>query len=584
MNVDYLGEVSLFGRETLYNGGFPSSLFSFFHLPQSLQLQKGITCSSVSLQKQKCNIKLYAVPVRAFSCRFASTGSASSRDDLGSQRKHIASAFTVPNGYQRAGHMHYRTDGNSASEFEGQLDELFNEVRMLIVSRRKSDAVELLQANYEAVKEQMESGACGIEQAAVLDIVALGYITVGDLKFVASILDILNNIVDSLKDNEPFLDSVLLHMGSMYSTLKKLDKSVSAYKRAIDIIEKKSGKDSSFLITPILGMAKVLGTSGKTTKAVEFYHRAISILESIRGFEDEDLVIPLFSLGNLLLKEGKGKDAETCFARIVNIYKKLYGEKDGKVGMAMYSLANAKCARGEADEAITLYRRALQIIKDSNYMALDDSEMEKMRIDLAELLHAVGRGKEGRELLEECLLINEKSKGKDHPSSVKHLVNLAASYSRSKNYAEAERLLRIGLDIMVKAVGPDDQSITNPMLNLAVTLYNLKRDDDAEQLALEVLRIRENAFGKDCLPVGEALDCLVSIQSRLGKDETELLKLLKRILRIQEKAFGYEAKEVIDTLKKIVFYMDKLGLKDEKFPVQKRLSLLRMKFKNQMQY
>ena len=27
-------EASLFGRETLYNGGFPSSLFSFFHLPQ----------------------------------------------------------------------------------------------------------------------------------------------------------------------------------------------------------------------------------------------------------------------------------------------------------------------------------------------------------------------------------------------------------------------------------------------------------------------------------------------------------------------------------------------------------------------
>lgn len=46
---------------------------------------------------------------------------------------------------------------------------------------------------------------------------------------------------------------------------------------------------------------------------------------------------------------------------------------------------------GEADEAITLYRRALQIIKDSNYMALDDSVIEKMRIDLAELLHVVGR-------------------------------------------------------------------------------------------------------------------------------------------------------------------------------------------------
>ena len=51
----------------------------------------------------------------------------------------------------------------------------------------------------------------------------------------------------------------------------------------------------------------------------------------------------------------------------------------------------SRFSTGEADEAITLYRRALQIIEDSNYMALDDSEMEKMRIDLAELLHAVGR-------------------------------------------------------------------------------------------------------------------------------------------------------------------------------------------------
>ena len=65
----------------------------------------------------------------------------------------------------------------------------------------------------------------------------------------------LNSIVDSLKDSEPFLDSVLLHMGSMYSTLKKLEKSVSAYKRAIDIIEKKSGTEDfgdTYLIVDLM--------------------------------------------------------------------------------------------------------------------------------------------------------------------------------------------------------------------------------------------------------------------------------------------------------------------------------------------
>lgn len=119
------------------------------------------------------------------------------------------------------------------------------------------------------------------------------------------------------------------------------------------------------------------------------------------------------------------------------------------------------------------------------------------------LIFILCRGSEGRTLLEECLLNTEKHRGKEHPDSVTHLINLATSYSRSKNFVEAERLLRTSLKIMSKTVSPDDQSITFPMLNLAVTLYNLNQNEEAEQLALEVLLIREKAFGKDSLPVGE---------------------------------------------------------------------------------
>lgn len=38
-----------------------------------------------------------------------------------------------------------------------------------------------------------------------------------------------------------------------------------------------------------------------------------------------------------------------------------------------------------------MYKRGLQVIKNTNYMALDDSLLEKMRVDLAELLHVSGR-------------------------------------------------------------------------------------------------------------------------------------------------------------------------------------------------
>lgn len=78
--------------------------------------------------------------------------------------------------------------------------------------------------------------------------------------------------------------------------------------------------------------------------------------------------------------------------------------------------------------------------------------------------------------------------------------------------------------------------------------------------------------------VGEALDCLVSIQTRLGKDDGDILNKLKRILSIQERELGYESEITIETLKKVVFYLDKMGKKDEKLPLERRLQSLRARY------
>ncbi|KAF9600802.1 hypothetical protein IFM89_012541 [Coptis chinensis] len=250
----------------------------------------------------------------------------------------------------------------------------------------------------------------------------------------------------------------------------------------------------------------------------------------------------------------------------------------------MCSLANAKCAKGSLDEAVAVYRKGLQVIKDSKYIAMDDEVMEKIRIELADLYHIAGREHEGRELLKECLLTTEKYNGNEHPSSVTHLLNLATSYSRSKNFVEAERLQREGFRIMETAMGSEDPSITVPMLSLAVTLYHLKRDVEAEQFALEAVRIHERAVGNKSLIYAEALDCLISIQARIGNDDADVLALLKRVLSIQEKELGYESEEVVTMLKKIVFYLEKMGKKEEKLLLQRRLSMLRTKYKKKVHY
>ncbi|XP_073032745.1 uncharacterized protein [Primulina eburnea] len=472
----------------------------------------------------------------------------------------------------------------STNDLEKQLQDFFSDVKAMIKMGKEEDAVDLLQANYEAVKAQVDSGDQGIEEAALLDVIALGYMALGDLRTVGSLMNLLYKIVNGLKDEELLLDSILVHMGSMHEKLENFEKSIYFYRRSLEIMERKFGLNNSLLCTPLLGMARALGSDGRATEAIKTYERVIMVLESSRGEEGEELAVPLCALGNLLIKEGKASDAEYPFNRVLKIFTKSYGEKDGRVGMAMCSLAQVKCAKGEVNDAIDLYKTAINILNESQYMALDDKALEKMRIDLAELLHAVGRQQEGRALLEECLLISERFNGKEHPSLVPHLVNLATSYSRSKSFAEAERLLRISLQILGKNAPPDDPSITFPMLNLAVVLFNLHRDEEAERLAMDVLHFREKVFGKESIPVGEALDCLVSIQSRLDKDNSESVELLKRLLKIQEKAFGPESMEVIETLKRIVHFLNKMGLENEKNPLQNRLSVLRNKHKQKIMY
>lgn len=38
-----------------------------------------------------------------------------------------------------------------------------------------------------------------------------------------------------------------------------------------------------------------------------------------------------------------------------------------------------------------MYRSGILVIKDSEYVKIDDDILEKMKIDLAELLHVTGR-------------------------------------------------------------------------------------------------------------------------------------------------------------------------------------------------
>lgn len=85
------------------------------------------------------------------------------------------------------------TSMDDMNDFETELQEVFNQVKSMLVLGNKEGAIDLLRANYLLVKEQIDAGTRGMEQAATLDIIALGYMAVGDFKFVESLLEMVKS-------------------------------------------------------------------------------------------------------------------------------------------------------------------------------------------------------------------------------------------------------------------------------------------------------------------------------------------------------------------------------------------------------
>ncbi|KAF5947517.1 hypothetical protein HYC85_013474 [Camellia sinensis] len=137
----------------------------------------------------------------------------------------------------------------------------------------ENDAIDLLQPNYEAVEEQMDSGARGIGQAATLDVIALGYIAIGDLKMVGSLLD----------------------MGWLYRCL-------------LTILELSKGADSEDLVVPLLGLDNLLMKKGKAKDTENPFIGILNVYTKLCGENDGRVGMAMCSLAHVKCAKGEALD------------------------------------------------------------------------------------------------------------------------------------------------------------------------------------------------------------------------------------------------------------------------------------
>ncbi|KAH8970073.1 hypothetical protein BDL97_02G068500 [Sphagnum fallax] len=279
------------------------------------------------------------------------------------------------------------------TEIEKQLHQLYEEMNRMIEKGDQATANDMIEAKYKAVQGQFESGIQGMEQAAMLDMLAQLRMSLGQAEEVACLLSETKEVVDKLGSDsaQPLLDSVLEHMGSMYTSLGKPEEALPYYQRSLKIQEELHGQDSPLIVKVLLGLATTYSDMNDSSHAIEVYNRVLSILEKTRGSDDEALVMPLSRLGHSLLEEGRIDEAELSLVRALRLAEQLFGEYDGRVGVATCALARVKAAQGEVDESVSLYHKGLQIMEGCSKFADKEPTMEAVRSDLAELLNLLER-------------------------------------------------------------------------------------------------------------------------------------------------------------------------------------------------
>lgn len=116
------------------------------------------------------------------------------------------------------------------------------------------------------------------------------------------------------------------NLGAIFGTLAHHDRSISAFRRAIELIERVQGPNSGELVDPLSKLASGLASRGRLDEALQSYQRALRIAELVYGAEHATVGTSLLDISALLLSDGRREEALAAVDRATKIIERAYPE------------------------------------------------------------------------------------------------------------------------------------------------------------------------------------------------------------------------------------------------------------------
>lgn len=116
------------------------------------------------------------------------------------------------------------------------------------------------------------------------------------------------------------------NLGVIFGTLEHHDRSITAFRGAIELIERVQGPNSGELVPPLSRLASGLASLGRLDEALKSYQRALRIAEQLYGAEHATVGASLLDISTLLLADGRRDEALAAVERAAKIIERAYPE------------------------------------------------------------------------------------------------------------------------------------------------------------------------------------------------------------------------------------------------------------------
>lgn len=224
-------------------------------------------------------------------------------------------------------------------------------------------------------------------------------------------------------------------------------------------------------------LAQLYGDLGRDDKAEPLLERALAIMERSVGIDSSAIAPEMNNLAALYERQGRFAEAEPLFKRALANCERSLGPNHPDVGRQLNNLATLYERQDRHGDSEPLFRRALAIFEKA--AGPDSPAVATLLSNLGQVLKVEGRYGEAEPMISRSLAIREKVQGRDHPDVARSLNNLADLDQRQHRYADAEPIFKRALSIRERAVGADHPDTAASVNNLAALYSEEGRFADA---------------------------------------------------------------------------------------------------------